>query len=63
MICNESMEFTPDMDRRVVIDDDFYHKNASVFNRMGLKPQNKTYSNVVGSNGLIEIEQQHYPAN
>ena len=64
MIFDESMELTTDMDRLVVIDDTFFHSNASVFDIMGPKqPQSRTYSDVAGSKGNIQTDQQHYPTN
>ena len=44
VIVNE--EYTPHINRQVVINDWFYSDKASVFNRLG--PNSKTYSEVVG---------------
>ena len=48
LLFDEGIDFNPEMDRRVVINDCFYDEGTSVFNRLGPKPHIINYSEAVG---------------
>ena len=51
VIFDEGEEGLLNIDRRVLIDDEFYQEKSSVFNRLGSKVNTRTYSQVLGKQG------------